>query len=63
VTVLLARAVRLAGAGRSAPAGGYCNIMMGCTGGQTYGPLIKSPDEDLPQDTQQEQSAAKGEDL
>jgi len=27
------------------------------------GPLIKSPDEDLPQDTQQDQSSAKGEDL
>ena len=30
--------------------------------GRIYGPLIKSPDEDLPQDTQQEQSLAKGED-
>jgi hypothetical protein len=29
---------------------------------KSYGPLIKSPDEALPQDTQQEPSAAKGED-
>jgi hypothetical protein len=28
----------------------------------TYGPLIKSPTEDLPQDTQQEQSSSKAED-
>ena len=30
--------------------------------GRTYGPLIKSPAEELPQDTQQEESTAKGED-
>ena len=30
--------------------------------GRTYGPLIKSPPETLPQDTQQEESAAKVED-
>ena len=30
--------------------------------GRTYGPLIKSPAEDLPQDTQHNESAAKGED-
>jgi hypothetical protein len=30
--------------------------------GRTYGPLIKSPDEDLSQDTQQEQSSAECED-
>jgi len=41
VTVVLARAVRLAGASRSASAGGYCNNKMGCTG-TNYGPLIKS---------------------
>jgi len=29
---------------------------------QTSGPLIKSPAEELPQDTQQEESSAKGED-
>jgi hypothetical protein len=28
---------------------------------QNVGPLIKSPDEDLPQDTQQEESSAKRE--
>jgi hypothetical protein len=27
----------------------------------SYGPLIKSPDEALPQNTQQDQSSAKGE--
>jgi hypothetical protein len=30
--------------------------------GRTYGPLIKSLDEALPQDTQQKESSAKGED-
>ena len=30
--------------------------------GRTYGPLIKSPAEDLTQDTQQGESSAKGED-
>jgi len=30
--------------------------------GRTYGPLMKSPDEALPQDTPQNESAAKGED-
>ena len=30
---------------------------------QLPNPLIKSPAEDLPQDTQQEQPSAKGEDL
>jgi hypothetical protein len=30
--------------------------------GRTYGPLIKSPDEALPDDTQQEPLAAKGKD-
>jgi len=29
---------------------------------RTYGPLIKSPAETVPQDTQQEESATKGED-
>jgi len=28
---------------------------------KAYGPLIKSPTENLPQDTQQEESSAKGE--
>jgi hypothetical protein len=31
--------------------------------GRTYGPLIKSPAETLPQDAQQEEPSAKGEDL
>jgi hypothetical protein len=31
-------------------------------GNSELDPLIKSPAEDLPQDTQQEQSSAKGED-
>jgi hypothetical protein len=30
--------------------------------GRTYGPLIKSPVEDLSQNTQQNESSAKGED-
>jgi len=30
---------------------------------RTYGPLMKSPDEALPQNTQQDQSTGKGEDL
>ena len=30
--------------------------------GRTYGPLIKSPAETLPQDTQQEESSTKRED-
>ena len=30
--------------------------------GRTYGPLIKSPAEDLPQNTQHEESSAKVED-
>jgi len=41
VTGLLTRALRLAGASRSASAGGYRNNKMGCTG-TNYGPLIKS---------------------
>ena len=40
---------------KSAESGGPCR-------GRTYGTLIKSPAEDLPQDTQQNESAAKGED-
>ena len=31
--------------------------------GRTYGPLNKSPAEDLPQDTQEELSSVTGEDL
>ena len=38
-------------------------IIGGPCRGRTYDPLIKSPAETLPQDTQQEESAAKGEDL
>ena len=30
--------------------------------GRTYGPLMKRPDEDLPEDTQQEESSAEAED-
>ena len=36
--------------------------MVGRVGVKTYGPLMKSPSETLSQDTQEEQSSAKGED-
>jgi len=35
----------------------------GACRGRTYGPLIKSPAQDLAQDIQEEESAAKGEEL
>jgi len=41
---------------KTAKSGGPCR-------GRTYGPLIKSPAETLPQDTQQEESSAKSENL
>ena len=43
---------------------GICNLLnfAGLCRSRTYGPLIKSPTQDLPQDIQQEESAAKGED-
>jgi len=62
VTVLLARAVRLAGASRSARAGGLQQNLAGVGRNQAYGPLIKSPVDDLPEDTQQDQSSAERED-
>jgi hypothetical protein len=39
-----------------------CAEIGGPCRGRTYGPLIKSPVEDLSQDTQKEESSAKGED-
>jgi len=60
--VELARALHLAGASRSALAGGLQQNLDGMRRNQAYGPLMKSPDEDLPQDTQQDQSSVESED-
>jgi len=55
--------VRLAGTSRSASAGcGYDNKDDGMRRNQVYGPQIKSPDADLPQISQQDQSSVEDED-